>query len=90
MLKLELTFDETDYNSVINVFFPIIIKNKLLCKVATHTATARLKNKNNDERDACISSLINENKQAIVKKINLEAEKMGTLISLADLNADIT
>ena len=90
MLKLELIFDGTNYDSIITTAFPIFLKNNLLCKVAIHTATSKLKNTDDTEKDIFISSLLNNNKKVILEKINEEAKKLGADLSLTDLSADAT
>ena len=87
MIKIELTFEEIDYQGVIKTVFPLIFKHKITCKAAEAMATAKLKGKSESEKDETVSAFINEHKAEIINKTVNEADQLGLKINLTDISS---
>ena len=87
MIKIELTFDEIDYQGVIKALLPLISRHKITRKALEMAIIGKLKGKSNSEKDEVASAFINEHKTEIINRAENEADLLGLKINIKDISS---
>ena len=77
MLEFKICISDLDYDSLIPILIPMVIKNKIAAKGAQFAASAKIKNMSQDERDAFAASFLTEHKDKILSGVASLLEKKG-------------
>ena len=89
MLELKLDIDGIDYNSLIKIIMPLLIKNKIAAKTATITIEMMLKTMSEREKNTYAVNFINENKNKITEILNDYAKNKGIRGNICNCEAKI-
>lgn len=89
MIEFKLDLTGIDYNSLIPIIIPMIIKNKLAAKAARFTVEAKLKNKTEQDKNAFAVKFLEEHKNQIIESLNEYIKKQGVTGYICNFNAEI-
>ena len=89
MIELKLCFNGIDYNSLISVIIPMVIKNKLAAKAAQLTAASRLKKMTEQEKNAYAVKFLEEHKNLIIENLNEYVKSNGVTGYICNFAAGI-
>ena len=70
MIELNLKIDQLNYDELINVIIPHLVKNKLAEKALKTAISAKFSSMNESEKNTAAVSLINDNSSKITAIIN--------------------
>ena len=87
MIELKFTLDNIDYETLLPIIIPIVIKNPLASKAALVAARAKLKNMSPSERDIYVSNLLSGNKDRILSALNAKVAAKGIKGEITSLSA---
>lgn len=88
MLNLSVTIDNISYESVIDQFFPLLIKNKLMLKSAQIAAKSIMKNKTQAEQDEFVANFITSHKEKILAYLSDALPEHKLFLKIKDINAE--
>ncbi len=77
MLEFKIDISDLDYDSLIPLLVPLVIKNKIASKGAQLAVSAKIKNMSQDERDAFAASFLMEHKEKILSGVASLLDKKG-------------
>ncbi len=87
MLNISISLDKIGYDDIIDVIFPLVFKNKVTLTASKGLAKSTLKKKTQDEKDAFVSSFINEHQEKILKLLQNEANSKGITLKISGITA---
>ncbi len=77
MLEFKITVSDLDYDILIPSLIPMLIKNKIAAKAAQLAIMTKIKNMNQQERDAYVASFLSEHKGKILDGAASMLDKKG-------------
>lgn len=89
MIEIKLDIDGIDYDTVIPVIVPMLIKNKIAAKAAISAASIVIKNKSQRERNETAVKTIKDRKNKIIELCNKELKEKGIKGYVCNIDADI-
>ena len=89
MIELKLDLTGIDYNSLIPIIVPMIIKNKLAAKAASFTIEAKLKSMSEQEKNAFVVNFLQEHKNQIIESLNELVKNKGVTGYICNFDAGI-
>lgn len=89
MVELSIAFQNADYDKLIPLIVRTFIKNPIAAKAATLALKAKIKNKDQAERDALLVNFINEHRPKLIEKANQKAKSEEIGGTVLDVKANI-
>ena len=86
MIELRLTLDGIDYEELLPLLVPAIIKKPVAAKATVIGAKAFLKTKTQSERDAFAAKILLDHKERIIASLNAKLEKKGIKGKIKDID----
>ena len=89
MLELRIALDGIDYDTLIPMIIPVIIKNPIAAKGALAAYKLKTKNMPQNERDALAAKLLSDNKDKILAVLNSKIADKGVKGYVVGFDADL-
>ena len=87
MLEINIALTSIDYESIIDVIFPYVFKNKFFLKSAQITARAALNGKSQAEKDRFVASFLNKHSNKVCEYLTQYAKALGVTANTIDIKA---
>ncbi len=89
MIEFKIDMDGIDYNSLVNVLVPMVIKNNIAAKAAMFTINLKLKTMSENQKNAFVVNFIEEHKNQMIENLNEAIKKKGVKGYICNFDADI-
>ena len=89
MIELRLGLDGIDYDSLVPVLLPLIIKNPIAAKAALTAYKIKTANLSQKEKDALAVKLLTDNKNKVLTTLNQKVADKGVKGYIVAFDADL-
>ena len=89
MIEIKLDIDGIDYDTLIPKIVPMIAGTGLKGKALEMAVKTKIKNLSQNERNALVVSLINDNKNKIIETLNKKVSDLGIKGYICNVDSDI-
>ena len=89
MVELRLALDGIDYDTLVPMLLPMVIKNPIAAKAAMTAYKIKTANMSQSERDALAVKLLTDNKNKILTALNEKVADKGVKGYVIGFDADV-
>ena len=89
MLELRIALDGIDYDTLIPVLIPMVIKNPIAAKAAKAAYKVKTANLSQKEKDALAVKLLTDNKNKVLTTLNEKVADKGIKGYIIGFDADV-
>lgn len=89
MLELRIDIDQTDYDTLIPMLIPLLIKNPIAAKTALAGYKLKTMGMTQKDKDAFAAKMLSDNKNKIITTLNSKISEKGVKGYVVGFDADV-
>ncbi len=87
MIEFKITVSDTDYEKLVSLIIPILIKNKVVSHTVLSALKLKIKMTEPQKRDAVLADFLTEHKDLVIRSLTSKLEKNGVETHIDDFSA---